>query len=234
MVKLLVLFDLNITLVDDGHIICKAFNKAITLYGNGEEIKLADYYKAITESGGSIWSLWKSKGVFKGQEPTEEEKNKLRACWNAEYLANIDNLQLAPGAKEALEELYRMKIPMGIVTGQDPCLIKPVFNKFNLWKYFQKTSLPLQETRTRIVSIFGQKPPADKSSAIQRMMLRENALTCLYVCDTPADVLQAHKAGAKAVVYLNYQPPYVFRNAIPDYVIFHFSQLPPLVKELIS
>lgn len=230
--KLMVIFDWNMTLLDDGPLIQHVLNAPIKLY-KGKLVTLEDYYRHNMESiNGSILPLYKSKIPVPF---TKEVQDEIRKIYRSEYASRMNSVSLFPGAEDVLLWLKKKNITTGVVTGQSPDeLFWPLIEKFSLQKFFCQDN---NRKNCRII----QCEPNQKTSSIKKLIKSNSTIPkyCFYVGDTVTDVKQAKKAGVNSVLYINGYASYdlvkqMITASQPDYVIYNFFDLKQIIERLIT
>lgn len=212
--KLIVLFDWNGTLLNDMLVWHKSINKVFEICGV-KPIGVAEYFRELGENNGDYWPIYYKRGVCM-------KKEEMSAIYRAEYASHMNEIELSPGAVDALQKLEDVGITLGIITMQIPCLFEPLICRLDLRRFFGE----------RIFTDI-----TDKKTILQDIARREGvpARNCLYVGDSPSDTTHALNAGATAVAYLNdYIPQDLVLAAGPHHAIAHFNELPPLVEMLLK
>lgn len=212
--RMITLFDLNGTLLNDMPIWYGAISKVFEIC-RIKPVSIAEYFLELEQNHGNFWPIYYSRGVCL-------EKEEMNNIYQAEYASHLDEIELSPGAADALQTLADLQIPTGIITMQIPSLFEPLLKRLDLRRFFGE----------RIFTDISDKKQAIQYLAGQASVPIQN---CLYVGDAPSDVHHAKKAGATAVAYLNgYIPKNLVMAAEPHYAISHFQELTTLVKELLG
>ncbi len=161
--------------------------------------------------------LLKVFGVSKQQLP------KLLLRLRKEMHRSIDSLLLIPGTFEALQELHRSGLKLGILTSN---------SRENVQKFLQNNKIaPLFDFIYTGSNIFGKK------AVINRMLKQQGILRkdMVYVGDETRDVEACQKAEVKVIaVSWGFNNRELLEAAGPDQIADHPSELYKAVKLLIA
>lgn len=211
---ILILFDWNNTLLNDAGIMHQAATKVFRA-ADKEPPPLKDFLQELAENQGDYLPIYQSRGVNLTPE-------RMWEIFQMSYYLHIDEVELAPGAADALAAITALKMPMGIITAQEQTLLDPVMRKFNLWQFFENKIFIGIKDKTETIACLARRefiPPS----------------RCVYIGDMSYDICQTKKAGAISIAYLNgLVPEDLVLAEGPHYVIRHFSELPPLVEKMME
>ncbi|OHA63938.1 MAG: hypothetical protein A2667_01210 [Candidatus Wildermuthbacteria bacterium RIFCSPHIGHO2_01_FULL_47_27] len=216
----MVLFDWNMTLINDGPVWYGAVRKVFEAYG--KQAPAAEIF--LQELAEHDASLVQTYALWDIQLNSEEKIRRARKIYSYGYYARINEVELSAGAAESLESLRGMGISMGIISGEIVCIFKALMDRFNLWPFFDNR-------------IFLQVE--NKSEKILQLLRRDLVLPerCLYVGDAPSDIRYAKRASVTSVAYLNGCVSGNLKNLIaaaePHYAISHFCELLPLAEKIL-
>lgn len=220
----LVGFDLNMTLLDDALVWYASVSKVCEVYGV-KPFTFAEYFRELEENHGNFWPIYQRRGI-----PVEElgVKDRMNDIYQEEYRSRMNEIELSPGAPETLLTLKKMGGLLGIVTTQIPTLVEPLMERLSLHKLFDDCRIftNVSEKAQKIIQL-----SEEAGVPLNR---------CFYLGDAPSDMHAAKRAGAKAVLYTPKHRPknmHLPDNLIAaiayDFSILHFSELPPLVEEIL-
>lgn len=177
-----VVFDFDGTLVDSMKLIHKVFNDALKKQG----LPLIELDLLGRMAGRQIGEIIRLKVDV--LESTVEE---IRQDMFEGYMAGCKtDCQLFPNVRSVLKELKSRGIKLGIFTTTPRRPLEFVINRFGLKDYFD-ISLAKEDVKS--------KPnPYGLERIIKEFGIRKDE--CLYVGDSPADILAGKAAGVKTII----------------------------------
>ncbi len=187
-----IIFDLDGTLIDSvGHyydIFCEGCREAGLPLPQKE--KVLDYMGR----GFGYWEIWEKLLPAGNSETKKEEQRKrfaatLKEIWRRGYDQKIN---FFPGVAGLLSHLQERRVKMGVVTSS---------NYANKIKFFQEKGLnPDQFFRSVIAREHTTKYKPDPEPLLLCLQqLQLTAEKCLYVGDSPCDIIAGNKAGMATV-----------------------------------
>jgi HAD superfamily hydrolase (TIGR01549 family) len=203
-----VFFDWDCTLLDSYHVDAHAYAAMFSALGiRWSMIDLKKHYAPD-------WRLvYRAAGLPKARW---EQADRL---WRQFY--RLEKPRLQPGARRVLLKLAE-RYRLGLVTGGSAWRVRAQLRTLALTSLF--------EARVYADEAAHRKPhPAPLRLALQRMDCRPEA--CIYVGDTPDDVIMARRAGVRVIGVLGHSPvPKKLRAARPDALIETLAALPKVIR----
>jgi len=203
---MLVLFDLDGTIIDSKTTILRCLNilleKYNTPYSMGELRPLIG--KPLKE-------------IIKRKVGSEKLAKQLRMKYRKIYVKNyLDGTKLHDGVEELLMELRKRKIKTGIITSKLGDVARSFLKDLKISHLFD---IVVGEGDADL------KPsPAPVIHACK--ILKEKTENCVIVGDSEDDIIAGKNAGAKTIAVLwGYRNRKEFENANPDYVVESVGQL---------
>jgi phosphoglycolate phosphatase len=205
-----VLFDWDGTLIDSYHADSQA-------------------YLAMFQDLGLTWGLAELEqnyspdwyAVYRAAGIPEERWKEADLAWRTHYAKHPSKLM--NGTRRILQELAAQH-RLGLVTSGDRERVSGQLKEFQLAEVF--------ETYVCGGDIAEKKPrPEPLLLALEQMKM--GAQQCVYVGDTPEDLLMARAAGVRAIAVLGPFPTEKrLRAAEPEYLLDSLAELPGLLKKI--
>lgn len=151
------------------------------------------------------------RSFFSAIDVPEDRLDEVERRWNA--ISADHPAPLAPGARELLERCKAAGVPVGIVTGADPDLVRVDARRHGIRGLLSWIIGPAEDKRSSLVAAANGK-----------------AHNVAYVGDTTHDIASARAAGLIAVGSTGgYTPEHRIRRARPDLVVADLSSLVPFL-----
>ena len=127
-----------------------------------------------------------------------------------QLLKNQDKMDVFPGVKETLHQLYRDNI-LVVVTSNDTDVVESFLKSKDI-DFFDE--------------IFGSDKETSKTAKIKKIKTLYTAKDYFYIGDTVGDIIEGKKAAVKTVgVSWGWHPPVKLLKAEPDFLIHNPSEL---------
>lgn len=186
-------------------------------------------YLAMFRAMGIPWSLKELElnyspnwyDVYRAAGLSQKQWDSADQLWRSHYARHKP--LLISGVRRVLASI-RLRHRMGIVTSGDRDRVMRQLREFRLTRMFA----------ARVCS--GDTPekkphPAPLQLALDKMRLDPEA--CIYVGDTPHDLLMARRAGVRAIAVLGPFPTETqLRAAQPEFLLRSIKELPALLRKL--
>lgn len=189
MKDVLLLFDIDGTLIDSGEAGSRALNKAFEkLFG------IKDAFKPISMAGKTDTQIIKEALVFHRIDNGMHRINNMISTYIEFLKMEIDNPRrtLKPGVAEILEFFDSRNIPMGLLTGNIEEGARIKLSPFGINRYFPTGAFGSDhEDRDLLLPI--------AISRFSRFGIDLTPDRCIIIGDTPRDVRCAKIHGARAV-----------------------------------
>lgn len=203
-----VLFDWDGTLLDSYQADARAYQKMFA------EMGIPWSLAELTRHYSPDWH-----NVYRAASLPMERWAEADSLWRRFYRSERPKLQ--PGARRVLERLAQ-RYRLGLVTSGSPWRVRAQLRTLALSSLFA-------------ARVFGDEAPRRKPHpAALRLALRRigcEPAACVYVGDTPEDVVMARKAGIAVVGVIGHSPvPVRLRASRPDAVITRIAALPGLLS----
>lgn len=197
-----VIYDFDNTLVNTEKYLQKKFEE-ICRY-SGKEVKVRS---RELETGSHLMSVLKKLRV------------PLRKAEEI-YLSDIYSIRLFSHAKEMLEYVNSLGYPQGIATHSPKCIVETVLEQNNVLGYINK-----MVTFDEILKLKLKPKPAPDTLLWLAEQLNVKPENCLYVGDTPEDII-AGKSACMITVGVAYKKKGIkkLRKACPDLGIMTTSK----------
>jgi HAD superfamily hydrolase (TIGR01509 family) len=205
-----VLFDWDGTLIDSYHADSQAY---LAMF---QELGLAWGLAELEQNYSPDWyAVYRAAGI------PRERWDEADLAWRTHYAKHPSKLMNA--TRWVLQELAAQH-RLGLVTSGDRERVSRQLGEFQLTNVF--------ETYVCGGDIAEKKPrPEPLLLALQQMKMEPQ--DCVYVGDTPEDLLMAQAAGVRAIAVLGPFPTEKrLRAAKPEYLLGSLEELPGLLKKL--
>jgi pyrophosphatase PpaX len=186
-------------------------------------------YLAMFQDMGLAWGLTELEqnyspdwyAVYRAAGIPKERWEEADLAWRTHYGKHPSKLM--NGTRRILQELAAQH-RLGLVTSGDRERVSRQLREFQLVEVF--------ETYVCGGDIAEKKPrPEPLLLALQQMKI--DAGNCVYVGDTPEDLLMARAAGVRAIAVLGPFPTEKrLRAAEPEYLLESLDELPGLLKKI--
>jgi HAD superfamily hydrolase (TIGR01549 family) len=187
--KILVIFDLDFTLIDNSYIICKSFEFALRQFN----VELPNRARIIKKIGIPLKEMF-----LEYLEPTEAERAVLafREYYGEHF---FEKVQIIPGAVELLETLSRRQCQLALLTSKKTALAKRLLQRIGFAKYFKFILGEQQEF----------KPKPDPASLYHIISHFPNIEKAYMIGDHLVDCQAARRAGINFIGVLTGNTPEV-------------------------
>jgi phosphoglycolate phosphatase-like HAD superfamily hydrolase len=187
--KKLVLFDIDGTLISAGGAGTRAMNLAFhELFG------IEDAFKDISMAGKTDPQIMKEGLKLHGFPHRDGNVGRMREKYLYFLSSEIDNpmRQLKPGINESLHMLHKMKVPLGLLTGNLQRGAEIKLNALDIYDYFLDGAFGSDdEDRDRLLPVAIEK--------FAQKGFEFSPKDCVVIGDTPRDVQCAKIHGAHCI-----------------------------------
>lgn len=205
MVKILVLFDFNGTIVNDNAALYEFYKRVAWHKGFSDVLNITEYFEAIATKGYDL---------FRKEDLNIENVGEFKKRYKDFYRARLHSQKLFEGMAYALYNLANhKKVEIGLVTLQDQDLAEPLLDNLGIKELFTSLRYASRNKDQDIIDIIKER--TKQGSKLDYT---------IYIGDMPFDIRDAKSAGAIPVSFLGgYLDKSVFAktNSVPDKFIYY-------------
>jgi HAD superfamily hydrolase (TIGR01509 family) len=205
-----VLFDWDGTLIDSYHADSQAY---LAMF---QELGLAWGLAELEQNYSPDWyAVYRAAGI------PEERWGDADRAWRTHYAKHPS--QLMNGTRRILDQLAE-RHRLGLVTSGDRERVTRQLGEFQLTEVFETHVCGGDTT---------EKKPRPEPLLLALRQMKIDAERCVYVGDTPEDLLMARAAGVRAIAVLGPFPTEKrLRAAEPEYLLGSLEELPGLLEKM--
>jgi|SRR5579863_2413180 len=205
-----VLFDWDGTLIDSYHADSQAY---LAMF---QELGLTWGLAELEQNYSPDWyAVYRAAGI------PEDRWGDADRAWRAHYAKHPS--QLMNGTRQILDQLAR-GYRLGLVTSGDRERVTRQLGEFKLTGVFEACVCGGDSA---------EKKPRPEPLLLALRQMKMDAERCVYVGDTPEDLLMARGAGVRAIVVLGPFPTEKrLRAAEPEYLLTSLEELPGLLEKM--
>jgi HAD superfamily hydrolase (TIGR01509 family) len=205
-----VLFDWDGTLIDSYHADSQAY---LAMF---QELGLAWGLAELEQNYSPDWyAVYRAAGI------PEDRWGDADRAWRTHYARHSSKLM--NGTRHILDQLA-LRHRLGLVTSGDRERVTRQLREFQLTGIFE-TYVCGGDT--------AEKKPRPEPLLLALQQMKIDAERCVYVGDTPEDLLMARAAGVRAIAVLGPFPTEKrLRAAKPEYLLESLEELPGLLEKL--
>ncbi|WP_419420747.1 HAD family hydrolase [Legionella sp. D16C41] len=174
-----IVFDLDGTLIDSGHLMESAFNYALSIYNMQVTVEELETMRSLT-----------SAELFRDRLDETKAKVAVKRLWDYSHRSITDTL-LIEGIKPILEQLKNKKITMGIWTGRDRASALRIIKHHKIDHFFKALVGGCEVSKNK---------PSPEGLLLLAQQLNVSLSSLMHVGDHDHDVLGAMAAGVKCAL----------------------------------